>query len=187
MNDNMKMMTGNRVVGPRLIAVVGPFQSGKTTLLESLLSRAGAVARQGRVSEGTSIGDASQEARAHKMSVEPNIASVEYLGDRYTFVDCPGSIEFLNDMRHVLAVCDAAIVVCEADERKVPMLQVIMRELEEMRVPRILFLNKIDLATARLHETLAMLQPASRTPLLLRQIPIWQGGCLLYTSPSPRD
>ncbi len=176
MNDNLKIMTGNRVVGPRLIAIVGPFQSGKTTLLESLLSRAGAVARQGRVSEGTSVGDASQEARAHKMSVEPNIASVEYLGDRYTFVDCPGSIEFLNDMRHVLAVCDAAVVVCEADDRKVPMLQVILRELEEMRVPRFLFLNKIDLATARLHETLAMLQPASRTPLLLRQIPIWQEG-----------
>jgi elongation factor G len=176
MNDNVKAISGNRVGGPRLIAVVGPFQSGKTTLLESLLTRTGGVPRQGRVSDGTSVGDWSHEARAHKMSVEPNVASVDYLGDRYTFVDCPGSIEFLNDMRNVLAVCDAAVVVCEADERKVPMLQVILRELEEMRVPRILFLNKIDVATNRLHETLAMLQPSSRTPLLLRQIPIWQEG-----------
>jgi elongation factor G len=169
-------MNGNRVVGPRLVAIVGPFQSGKTTLLESLLTRTNSVPRQGRVNDGTSVGDASQEARAHKMSVEPNVASVEYLGDRYTFVDCPGSIEFLNDMRNVVIVSDAAVVVCEADDRKVPMLQVILRELEELRIPRILFLNKIDLATNRLRETLAMLQPASRTPLLLRQIPIWQDG-----------
>ena len=60
--------------GPRLIALVGPFQSGKTTLLESLLARTGAVQRQGRVRDGSSVGDASAEARAHAMSVEANIA-----------------------------------------------------------------------------------------------------------------
>jgi len=107
-----------RVAGPRLIALVGPFQSGKTTLLESLLARTSALSRQGSVRDSTSVGDASIEARSHAMSVEANVASAEYLGDRITFVDCPGSIEFLNDMRFTLPLCDAAIVVCEADERK---------------------------------------------------------------------
>ena len=167
---------GRRTAGPRLIALVGPFQSGKTTLLESILARTGALQRQGRVPDGTSIGDASPEARAHVMSTEPNIASTDYLGDRYTFIDCPGSIEFLHHMRNVLPVCDAAIVVCEADSRKIPLLQVILHELEELGIPRFLFLNKIDLTTSRVRETLAMLQPASRVPLLLRQIPIWQNG-----------
>ncbi|MBK9082320.1 MAG: elongation factor G [Rhizobiales bacterium] len=165
-----------RISGPRLIALVGPFQSGKTTLLESILVRSGGIAREGRVSEGTSVGDGSAEARAHVMSVEANIASVDYLGDRYTFVDCPGSVEFLHDMKAALPVCDAAVVVCEADERKIPALQVILRELEDLRIPRFLFLNKIDQATMRVRETLQMLQPASRAPLLLRQIPIWQQG-----------
>ncbi|MDP2355584.1 MAG: elongation factor G [Beijerinckiaceae bacterium] len=165
-----------RVAGPRLIALVGPFQSGKTTLLESLLARTGALSRQGSVRDSTSVGDASIEARSHAMSVEANVASAEYLGDRITFVDCPGSIEFLNDMRFTLPLCDAAIVVCEADERKMPALQLILRELEDLKIPRFLFLNKIDTATMRVRETLAMLQPASRTPLLLRQIPIWQRG-----------
>lgn len=165
-----------RVSGPRLIALVGPFQSGKTTLLESMLARTGAVQRQGRVADKTSVGDSAPESRAHAMSVEANVASVDYLGDRITFVDCPGSIEFLQDMRNVLPVCDAAIVVCEADSRKIPLLQVILHELEELKIPRFLFLNKIDLTTARVRETLAMLQPASRAPLLLRQIPIWQNG-----------
>ena len=110
------------------------------------------------------------------MSVEPNVASVDYMGDRLTFFDCPGSIEFIHDMRHALPVCDAAVVVCEADPRKIPALQVILRELEELGLPRILFLNKIDQAGGSLRETLEMLQPASRTPLLLRQIPVWENG-----------
>src|SRR5271155_6281543 len=144
-----------RVSGPRLIAIVGPFQSGKTSLLEGLLARGGGAARQGSVRERTSIGDSSPEARAHAMSVEPNIAHVDYMGDRMTFVDCPGSVEFMHDMRWVLPVCDAAVVVCEADPRKTPALQVILRELEEMRVPRFLFLNKIDLASGAVRDALA--------------------------------
>ncbi|HRK23814.1 MAG TPA: elongation factor G [Beijerinckiaceae bacterium] len=165
-----------RIAGPRLIALVGPFQSGKTTLLENLLVRSGALAREGSIKDGSSVGDSSPEARAHSMSVEPNIASADYLGDRFTFVDCPGSIEFLHDMRNVLPLCDAAIVVCEANPSKVPALQLILRELEDLGIPRLLFLNKIDTATQRVRETLQMLQPASRVPLLLRQIPIWHNG-----------
>ena len=163
-----------RAVGPRLIAVVGPFQSGKTTLLEALLARCSAITRQGSVREGTTIGDASAEARAHAMSVEANIASADFLGDRYTFIDCPGSVEFMQEMNNVLPVCDAAIVVCEADPKKTPALQVILREIEEIGLPHFLFLNKIDATNTRLRDTLALVQPASRVPLLLRQIPIWK-------------
>ena len=165
-----------RIAGPRLIALVGPFQSGKTSLMEAILARSGGAPRQGSVRDGTSIGDSSPEARAHAMSVEPNVASVDYMGDRFTFFDCPGSVEFIHDMRHALPVCDAAVVVCEADARKALALQMILRELEEMQLPRILFLNKIDLGGAGVRETLEMLQPASRTPLLLRQLPVWQHG-----------
>src|SRR3954468_5674731 len=161
--------------GPRCIALVGPFQSGKTTLLEAILARTGAIPRAGGVDAGTSVGDASAEARHHKMSVAMTAATTTFMGDSYTFLDCAGSIEFAQDMRGALPAVDAAIVVCEADEKKLPQLQIILRELEELRIPRFLFLNKIDRATARIRETLASLQPASRVPLVLRQIPIWKG------------
>ena len=121
-----------RIAGPRLIALVGPFQSGKTSLMEAILARSGGAPRQGSVRDGTSIGDSSPEARAHAMSVEPNVASVDYMGDRFTFFDCPGSVEFAHDMRLALPACDAAVVVCEADPRKAPALQVILREIEEI-------------------------------------------------------
>ena len=161
--------------GPRCIALVGPFQSGKTTLLEAILARTGAIPRAGSVDAGSSVGDASPEARHHKMSVALTAATANFMGDNYTFIDCPGSVEFANDMRAALPGVDAAVVVCEADEKKLPQLQIILRELEELKIPRFLFLNKIDRASKRIRETLATLQPASRVPLVLRQIPIWNG------------
>src|SRR5476651_382878 len=150
---------GSSPKGPRCIALVGPFQSGKTTLLEAILARTGAIARQGTVDAGTTVGDASKEARSHKMSVEATFATT-------TFID---------DMRAVLPAIDAAVVVCEADDKKVPQLQLILRELEDQNISHFLFLNKIDKADKRVRETLKLLQPASRVPLLLRQVPIWNG------------
>jgi elongation factor G len=165
---------GTRATGPRCIALVGPFQSGKTTLLEAILARTGAIQRQGTVDAGTSVGDASKEARHHKMSVELTVATTSFMDESYTFIDCPGSVEFIHDMRAALPAVDAAVVVCEADEKKVPQLQLILRELEDLNIPRFLFLNKIDKAETKVLEALQLLQPASRKPLVLRQVPIWQ-------------
>src|SRR3982750_2379204 len=167
---------GTSPKGPRCIALVGPFQSGKTTLLEAILARTGAIPRQGTVEAGSTVGDASAEARHHKMSVVLSVATTNFLGDSYTFIDCPGSVEFIHDMRAVLPAVDAAVVVCEADEKKVPQLQLIMRELEDLNIPRFLFLNKIDKAETKVMEALAILQQASRKPLVMRQLPITQNG-----------
>src|SRR6186713_2268864 len=158
--------------GPRCIALVGPFQSGKTTLLEAILARTGAIPRQGNVEAGSTVGDSSAEARHHKMSVELSVATTNFLGDSYTFIDCPGSVEFLHDMRAALPAIDAAVVVCEADEKKIAQLQIILRELEDLKIPRFLFLNKIDKAETKVMEALQILQPASRKPLVMRQLPI---------------
>jgi elongation factor G len=176
------MATGNgngtSSKGPRCIALVGPFQSGKTTLLEAILTRTGAIQRQGSVDAGTAVGDSSKEARAHVMSVELTAATTDFMGDSYTFLDCPGSIEFIHDMRAALPAVDAAVVVCEMDEKKIPQLQIILRELEDQNIPRFLFLNKIDKADAGMHDVLRLLQPASRSKLLLRQIPTFAGDII---------
>jgi elongation factor G len=167
-------MTDNgRKTGPRCIAIVGPFASGKTSLLEEILARTGTVDKAGSVANGNTVGDASPEARAHAMSVEMNVAETTFMDDSYTFLDCPGSVEFGYESEPVAAAVDAAIVVAEPDEKKIPALQVVLRNLEERRIPRFLFLNKIDKASMSVRDALAMLQPASGTPLVLRQIPIW--------------
>jgi elongation factor G len=165
-----------RVGGPRCIALVGPFASGKTSLLEAILARTGAITRQGRVAEKNTLGDSSAEARAHLMSVEVNVADADFMGDRYTFIDCPGSIEFQPQAGPVLAGADLAIVVAEADPKKLPALQVIMRDIEARQIPRMLFLNKIDRADTSVRDVLSTFQPASAVPLVLRQIPLRANG-----------
>jgi elongation factor G len=72
--------------------------------------------------------------------------------------------------------CDVAVVVCEADEKKVPALQLILKRLDEISMPRIIFINKIDSSTSSPHDVLEFLQPASSKPLILRQMPIWKNG-----------
>lgn len=113
------------------------------------------------------------------MSVEATIATTEFMGEQITFVDCPGSIEFSFEAEPVLTACDLAVVVAEADEKKIPALQLIMRKLDDLGVPRILFLNKVDKAITGVRDTLKMLQPASAVPLLLRQIPLRKDGVVI--------
>jgi len=174
--DTMGQPAGPQGRSARCIALVGPYLSGKTTLLEAILARSGTINRQGRTVEGSSVGDASPEARAHGMSTELNIADVEFLGDQFTFIDCPGSIEFQHESSSALTACDAAVVVCEPDAKRVPALQLILKQLDDRGIPHLLFLNKIDTFDTRVREILPLLQPASAKPLVLRQIPIWENG-----------
>ncbi len=111
------------------------------------------------------------------MTLECNLADINFLGDVFTFIDCPGSVEFQQqESQSALTICDAAVVVCEPDEKKIPSLQLIMKQLEDRHIPHFLFLNKIDKADTPIRDILPMLQPASSLPLVLRQIPIWQNG-----------
>ena len=160
----------------RCIALFGAFGSGKTTLLEAILTRTGSIERQGSVDQGNSVGDSSPEARAHKMSVETNVASFKYLEDNYTIIDCPGSIEFLNEANGVFAGIDLAIVVVEADDKKLPALQVILKSLEDRNIPHFMFFNKIDKFQGSIRQLLKTVEPVSNIPLVVRQIPIWKDG-----------
>lgn len=166
----------NGGVRPRCIALVGPYLSGKTTLLEAILARTGAIPRAGSITDKTTVGDASAEAREHGMSVALNIADTTFLGDAFTFIDCPGSIEFQYEGAVALTACDAAVVVCEPDPKRVPALQLILKQLESRGIPHFLFLNKIDASDTPVRELIPILQPASAKPLVLRQIPIWENG-----------
>ena len=167
---------GSAARSSRCIALVGPYLSGKTTLLEAILARTGVITRQGKVADKNTTGDAAAEARDHGMSVEVNVADVSFLGDNFTFIDSPGSIEFQHEGALALTACDAAVVVCEPDPKRVPALQLILKQLEDRGIPRLLFLNKIDSFDAQVRDILPTLQPASSRPLVLRQIPIWENG-----------
>lgn len=168
-------MTNSIPTGPRNIAIIGPYLSGKTTLLEGLLHACGATNRKGSVTEGTTVGDSAAEARARNMSTELNVGSATFMDSEFTFLDCPGSVELLQESLFVLPGVDAAVVVCEPDADKAQALAPLLHSLEESGVPHMLFVNKIDKATITVQALLDALQPISSKPLVLRHIPVQDG------------
>lgn len=165
-------MANGKPEGPRNIAIVGPYLSGKTTLLESILYATGSVHRKGSVSGGNSVGDSSAEARDRQMSTEINVATTEYLGDEFTFLDCPGSIELIQETANALVGVDAAVLVAEADPGKVTAIQPWLKLLDQLGLPRFIFLNKVDRATGDVETVINTLQEVSDAPLILRHLPI---------------
>jgi elongation factor G len=156
----------------RTVAIVGASLSGKTTLLEGLLSVAGAIGRKGNVKDGTTVGDGSAEARERQISTEVSAATADYEGVTFTFIDCPGSIEFAAEARYALMGADAAIVVCEPAAERATMLAPIFRFLDENDIPHVLFINKMDRAAGLIRDFLPAVSVVSAHPLVLQQVPI---------------
>lgn len=167
---NRKVQTGSRN-----IAIVGPYLSGKTTLLESLLFVTGAMSRKGNVKDGNTVGDSTAEARERKMTVEVTAASTEYNDVRFTFIDCPGSIEFAQETYNALMGVDAAIVVCEPINDRVQTLAPLFKFLDDWEIPHIVFVNKMDRANIHVLDTLNALKAVSSRPLVAHQYPIVRG------------
>jgi elongation factor G len=171
-------MQDKSAVGTRSVAIVGPYLSGKTTLLESLLWVTGAVSRKGSVQDKNTVGDSSQEARDRQMTVEVNAATTEYDGVRFTFLDSPGSIEFAQETCNALIGTDAVVVVCEAVADRVLTLAPLFKFLDDWEIPHLVFLNKMDRADVDFMDVLHALKTVSSRPLVPHQYPIGRGESL---------
>jgi len=168
-------MTAKAASGPRCAVLVGPYTSGKTTLLEALLFNAGAIHRKGTIKEGSTLGDSSPEARERTMSVEPNFAHGEYLGEPWCFIDCPGSVELRQETLNALMAADVAVVVAEPELERALALAPLFKALDRFNVPHMLFINKMDKANVRVRDLMNAFQAVSAKPLVLRQVPIREG------------
>jgi elongation factor G len=145
------------------VALVGPYSSGKSTLFEALLDAAGAPVKR------------PADPRNRPMTTEIRIGHCNYLGDQWSVLDCPGSIEFAHQTCCALAMVDIAIVVCEPSPAKAATVAPLLKTLKDEGVPHIVFVNKIDTLDGSLADTLASLQAYTASPLVLRQMPIFDG------------
>lgn len=165
--------------GARVIALVGPAGAGKTSLVEALLHAAGAIQRLGSVEAGTSVGDASPEARARGGSTELNLARFTWAGDDYVLLDTPGSPGFAAEADGALDVADLALVVVSPEPERAVLAEPLLREIEARGVAHAVFVNKIDKkmdgAQGTIEQLLETLDPLSEAALVARQIPISKG------------
>ena len=163
------------VSGTRAIALVGPAGAGKTCLAEALLFASGAIDRLGSTGAGTSVGDHSPEARARGGSTELNLMHFDYMDESFALIDVPGSVGFAADGARALSVADLAIVVVDPDPARAPLAAPALRMLDELGLPHVIFVNRIDQARGSIRDLLGAFEPLSVSPLIARQVPIRQG------------
>ncbi|VFU10086.1 elongation factor G [Methylocella tundrae] len=162
-------MTGSvpkAAAGPRSIALIGPQGAGKSTLFDALLLAAGAPAKR------------QTDVRGRPGS-EARLGHCAFLGERWSILDCAGSVEFAFETSAALMAVDLAVVVCEPTTERISNLPLLLKSLEEHNLPHLIFINKIDTLAGSFQDAIAALQTHSTRPLLARQLPIRAGDAVI--------
>jgi elongation factor G len=163
----------------RNVALVGPNGSGKTTLLESLMFVTQTIGRKGRVADRNTVGDSSAESRDRQMTTEVTAATFSHDGIDFTMLDCPGSVEFIQEARHALVGCDLALVVVEPLVERMIAVAPLLQFLDANAIPHLVFINKMDRSEARYRDLLDALRMVSARPVVPHQYAIGRGEDLV--------
>ena len=156
----------------RNVAVVGHSGAGKTQLVSAMLYDAGAVNRFGRVDEGTTVTDYDDEEIARKHTLASSLAYAEWNKTKINVIDTPGMANFLSDARAALRVADAALVVVDAVAGVEVSTEKVWAAADELEMPRLVVLNRLDRERASLDRSLESLRGAFGRTVIPVQLPI---------------
>jgi elongation factor G len=156
----------------RNVALVGHNGSGKTTLAEALLFATGAVTRQGRVDDGTTVSDFEPEEIKRHMSLSLALAPCMLGEVKLNIVDTPGYADFFGEVRAALSVVDLAVVVVSAVEGIEAQTEAAWQLAEELGLPRLIFVNKLDRERASFDRTLAALRERFGAGIAPLELPV---------------
>ena len=161
----------------RNVALVGHSGTGKTTLVEALLHRAGAVVRQGSTDDGSTVCDTEPEEVKRKMSLSVAIAPFDWTasdGETYkvNVIDTPGYADFAGELEAALAVADLALVVVSAVDGVEVGTEVAWQAAAAAGIPRLVFVNKEDKQRADFHVVLDQLRSTFGSGFVPLELPI---------------
>jgi len=130
------------------LGILAHVDAGKTTLTERLLYAAGVIDEIGRVDAGTTQTDSLALERQRGITIKSAVVSFAVGRLTVNLIDTPGHPDFVAEVERVLSVLDGAVLVVSAVEGVQPQTRVLMRALQRLRIPALLFVNKIDRAGA---------------------------------------
>jgi elongation factor G len=156
----------------RNVALVGHSGSGKTQLVSTLLFAAGAVNRLGKVDDGTTVTDYDEEEIARKHTLSASVAYAEWNKTKINLIDTPGMANFLSDARAALRVADAALVVVDAVAGVEVSTEKVWEAADEIALPRLIALNRVDRERASLDRSLGSLRSVFGRAVIPIQLPI---------------
>ena len=160
----------------RNVALIGHIGSGKTTLIEALLYRAGVIPRLGRVEDGNTVSDFSDEEQAHQMSINLAVAPIEWKGHKINLVDTPGMADFEGDVLAAMSAVDLAVFVVSATDGVEPSTEHYWLAADELKLPRMVFINKLDRDNASFERTLDELRLKLGSGVAPIELPIGEGA-----------
>jgi len=128
----------------RNIAIVGHGGSGKTTLVEALMHRSGAIGQMGSIERGSTVCDFDPQEKTHQHSLDSAIVSMDYHGGHINLIDTPGYPDFIGRALPVLPAVDTCAVVVNAQTGIETVTNKMMEEARDRRLDRLIIINKID-------------------------------------------
>src|SRR5712692_207707 len=165
----MKVYRAEQIRNVALISHVG---AGKTSLVDAALYDSGAVTRQGKVDEGSSISDYDPDELKRRMSLNAKVLPVEWRDHKINFIDTPGYADFVGEVKAGLRVADAALVVVTAEKSVEVGTELTWRYADERHLPRMVLVNKLDRENTSFEQALESLQKFFGIKVVPLQLPI---------------
>ena len=156
----------------RNVAVVGHGGSGKTQLVSALLFDAGMVNRLGKVDEGNTVTDYDEEEISRKHTLSASLAYAEWNKTKINLIDTPGFGNFFSDARAAIQVADAALIVVDAVAGVEVQTEKAWAACDELQLPRLVVVNRLDRERASLERTLESLRLTLNRTIIPIQLPI---------------
>ena len=165
----MKVYRAEQIRNVALISHVG---AGKTSLVDAALYDSGAVTRQGKVDEGSSISDFDPDELKRRMSLNAKVLPVEWKNHKINFIDTPGYADFVGEVKAGLRVADAALVVVTAEKGVEVGTELTWQYADERNLPRIVLVNKLDRENTSFDNALKSLRDQFGLRVVPLQVPI---------------
>jgi elongation factor G len=165
----MKVYRAEQIYNVALISHVG---AGKTSLIDAALYDSGAVTRQGRVDEGSSISDYDPDELKRRISLNAKVLPVEWKNSKINLIDTPGYADFVGEVKAGLRVADAALVVVTAEKGVEVGTELTWQYADERNLPRMVLVNKLDRENTSFDNALKSLRDRFGLKVVPLQIPI---------------